>query len=250
MDIGIQSNVWSGEVHKNEMARMIAEIAETGYAGIEIGAHRFENLDHPEFFLDMVKNEGLHVSGIHTLGKFYFDGNLDYPTRAADYTQSVDSKFMLVSGKAGEGKTRDDYQLMAEVLNQTGEICQGRGLTYCYHNHWWEIQNGQEELRAICNLTDPKLVSLCLDIGWVERAGASVIEVTVEFLDRIQYFHLKDTKDEKFVDLGEGTVDFPGWLEKIRAKGDFYLTHERDEILPNAHESASRSRQYLRTIGL
>jgi sugar phosphate isomerase/epimerase len=88
----------------------------------------------PRLFWPPSKKAGLHVSGIHTLGKFYFDGNPDYPTRAADFTRAVESRFMLVSGEAGEGKTREDYQRMAEVLNRAGEICRERGLTYCYHN--------------------------------------------------------------------------------------------------------------------
>ena len=131
-----------------------------------------------------------------------------------------------------------------------GEICRERGLTYLYHNHWYEIVNNAAELQAICNLTDPELVSLCLDIGWVERANASVVDVTTEFLDRIAYFHLKDTKDEKFVSLGDGTVDFPGFFAAIRGKGDFYLTYEQDEFLPTALESALRTREYLRSLGL
>ncbi len=157
---------------------------------------------------------------------------------------------MLVSGREGTGKSQDQFKATAEVLNQVGEICQERGLTYLYHNHWYEIVNDAEELHALCDLTDPKLVSLCLDIGWVERADASVVAVTTEFLDRIAYFHLKDTKDEQFVSLGDGTVDFPGWLAVVEGQGDFYLTYERDEFLPTALESAIKSRAYLRTLGL
>ena len=213
MDIGIQSNVWSEDVHRDEMPRLIAEIAQAGYAGIEIGAHRVESLDSPKIFLGMVKKEGLHVSGIHTLVKFYQDGNLDYAKRAADFTQAVESQFMLVSGEAREAKTENDYKTTAEILNKVGEICNTNGIHYVYHNHWYEIENQQKELRALCELTDPDLVSLCLDIGWVERANASIVDVTTDFLNRIRYFHLKDTKDDKFVDLGKGTVNFPAWLE-------------------------------------
>ena len=250
MDIGINSNLWPEEVHRTEMTRILAEMAQAGYAGIEIGAHRVMDLYAPEVFLGMCTQEGLHVSGIHTPLRRYDEGNLDYAERAADYSQAVGTNFMLVSGREGTGKTQNDYQAAAEVLNQVGEICQERGLTYLYHNHWYEIANNAEELHALCDLTDPNLVSLCLDIGWVERAGASVVDITTEFLERIAYFHLKDTKDEKFVSLGDGTVDLPGWLAAIQGKGDFYLTYERDEFLPTALESAIRTREYLRTLGL
>ena len=157
---------------------------------------------------------------------------------------------MLVSGIEGIGKSQDEYKATADVLNRVGEICQERGLTYLYHNHWYEIANNAEELQALCNLTEPDLVSLCLDIGWVERSGASVVEITTDFLDRIAYFHLKDTKNDKFVSLGDGSVDFPGWLAAIQGKGDYYLTYECDEFLPTALQNAIRTRQYLRTLGL
>ena len=250
MDIGINSNLWPEETHREEMPRILAEMAQAGYAGIEIGIHRVDDLYSPDVFLGMCAREGLHISGIHTPIRRYDEGDLDYAKQAADYSQALETKFMLVSGREGTGKSQDEFKATADVLNQVGEICQEHGLTYLYHNHWYEIVNDAEELHALCELTDPNLVSLCLDIGWVERAGASVVAVTTAFLDRIAYFHLKDTKDETFVSLGDGTVDFPGWLAAIEGKGDFYLTYERDEFLPTALESAIRTRAYLRSLGL
>jgi len=250
MQIGIQSNLWGAEYHKEKLPQMLAEIAQAGYAGIEIGAHRFENLDHPDDFQRQVEKNGLHVAGIHTLGKFYFDGNLDYITSAANFTQAVKARFMLVSGEPAEGHTQAELQQISGVLNQAGKICQMHGLTYCYHNHWWEIENDQSELRALLDLTDPDLVSLCLDIGWVQRAGCNPVEVTARFKDRIRYFHIKDTRENKFTDLGQGAVDFQAWWQSIQNLGPFYFTHERDEVLPNALESARISRIYLKKIGL
>jgi sugar phosphate isomerase/epimerase len=250
MDIGINSNLWPEETHRDEMTRILAEMAQAGYAGIEIGAQRVMDNYNPQVFLGMCVQEGLNVSGIHTPIRRYNEGDLDYAKQAADYSQVVETNFMLVSGIEGTGKSQDEFKATADVLNKVGEICQERGLTYLYHNHWYEITNNAEELHALCNLTEPNLVSLCLDIGWVERSGASVVEITTEFLDRIAYFHLKDTKDDKFVSLGDGTVDFPGWLAAIQEKGDFYLTYERDEFLPTALQSAIRTRQYLKTLGL
>jgi sugar phosphate isomerase/epimerase len=250
MDIGINSNLWPEETHQQEMSRILAEMSEAGYAGIEIGAQRVMDLYNPGVFLDMCVKEGLHISGIHTPIRRYNDRNLDYAKQAADYSKAVKTSFMLVSGIEGTGKSQDEFKATADILNKVGEICQERGLTYLYHNHWYEIANNAEELHALCNLTEPNLVSLCLDIGWVERSGASVVEITTDFLDRIAYFHLKDTKDEKFVSLGDGTVDFPGWYAAIEGKGDYYLTYERDEFLPTALQSAIRTREYLRTLGL
>ena len=185
MEIGINSNLWPEETHRGEMPRILAEMAQAGFAGIEIGAHRVMDRYGPEVFLGMCTQEGLQVSGIHTPIRRYSEGNLDYAKLAADYSKAVETKFMLVSGIEGTGKTQEEYQATADILNKVGEICQERGLTYLYHNHWYEFVNNAEELQALCDLTDPNLVSLCLDLGWVERSGAQVVDTTTEFLDRI-----------------------------------------------------------------
>ena len=241
--------MWSDEVHRTDMPRLLSEISKSGFDGVEIGYHRLERFEQPETFLNIVQKEDLHVSGLHTLGKFYFNDDIAYLERAADFAQAVETQYVMVSGEQGD-KNTDDLKAIADVLNKAGEICSQVGLTYCYHNHWWELQNDQNELRTLCQLTDPALVSLCLDIGWVERSGTSVVQVVGEFIDRIRYFHLKDTRDQRFVDLGEGTVDFPAWLKAIGDPTKFYLTHERDEVLPDALESATRSCTYLRSLGL
>ena len=157
---------------------------------------------------------------------------------------------MLVSGREGTGKSRDEFKATAEVLNQVGEICQERGLTFTYHNHWYEIVNDAEELHALCDLTDPNLVSFCLDIGWVERANASVVDVTTEFLERIAYFHLKDTKDDLWMEVGQGTVDFPGLFQVIEGRAWPWSVVEQDETQRTPLESARLSREYLEQQGV
>jgi len=250
MDIGIQSNLWGTEQHGESLPSILAEIAEAGYAGIEIGAHRFDNLDHPEVFFEMVKQNNLHVSGIHTIGKFYFDGNLDYLEKAARFTRAVECDYLLVSGDSKKNKSRSDIKKITNVLNEAGEICKGYGIAYCYHNHAFEFEGGGEEFRALCDLTNPDLVHLCLDIGWVERSGTSPYEVAKEYRNRIRYLHLKDTLDGKFVNLGEGTVDLPAVIDLLVGNKDIYFTVELDELVPNSLESAKKCRSYLKEMGL
>jgi sugar phosphate isomerase/epimerase len=250
MDIGINTNLWGSEQHGENLPSILAEIAEAGYDGLEIGVLRFETLDHPEVFLDMVNQNDLYVAGIHSIGRLYFDDNLDYVKEAADFTKAVESRYMMVSGDSNKEKTTDELKGQIEILNQAGEICQERGITYCYHNHSFEFAKGGEELRMICGLTDPELVSLCLDIGWVERSGESPLAVVQDYLHRIRYLHVKDTRDEKFVNLGEGTVDIPGVVDLLKGKTDVYFTVELDEIVPSSLESAKKCLAYLRELGL
>ncbi len=102
MFFGIQSNVWSKAHHRELMPQMLEEIALAGYDGIEIGAHRFQDLSQPQKFSELVQSHGLHVSAIHMLEKYLFadalQGQLDYPQQVAEFTQAVGSKYLLYSG--------------------------------------------------------------------------------------------------------------------------------------------------------
>jgi sugar phosphate isomerase/epimerase len=238
------------EFHQEKLAQMLGEMAGAGYAGFEIGAQRLENLNAPEKFLSQVQAAELEIAGIHTSIRQYLDGDLDFAYKVADFCQAVQAPYMLVSAHPQLGETQAGLDSLIEVLNQVGTICQERDLTYCYHNHAWEIINDQRILHTIVEQTDRDSVSLCLDIGWVKRADSSLVEVSLDFLDRIRYFHVKDTVDEKFTDLGEGSVDIQTWWQAVQGQGDFYLTYERDEVLPDAFSSAKNSRNYLRQIGI
>jgi sugar phosphate isomerase/epimerase len=252
MYIGIQSNVWSKAHHRELMPQMIEEIALAGYDGIEIGAHRFEDLSEPKKFYELVKSHGLHVSGIHMLEKFFFAdgvvGVFDYPQQVVDFTKAVDSKYLLYSGDHRANKTTQYIQDLGKVLNKVGQMCQAQGINLCYHNHWWEIENDQAILNAICEYTDPALVSVCVDLGWVHRTGASPEKVVGDFFDRTKYLHLKDTLEDSWTEVGYGLVDFKSVFQIFQARDDIYATVERDETLPDALESARKSREKLREI--
>jgi sugar phosphate isomerase/epimerase len=256
MFIGIQSNVWSKAHHQELMPQMLEEIALAGYDGIEIGAHRFQDLSQPQKFSELVQSRGLHVSGIHMLEKYLFadalQGKLDYPQQVAAFTQAVDSKYLLYSGDHRADKTDPYTENLVKVLNLVGQICQAQGITLCYHNHWWEIENEQAILKAIRDHTDPALVSICVDLAWVQRAGDSPPQVVSEYLDRVKYLHLKDTLDDQWADVGYGAVDFESVFQITKAMGrdDIYSTVERDEVLPDALESARRSMARIREMGL
>jgi sugar phosphate isomerase/epimerase len=97
--------------------------------------------------------------------------------------------------------------LGADNLSRVGQFCQDNDIRLAYHNHDWEIQDNCRELRYLCDHTDPALVSLCLDVARIHRAGGYPTQVAEAFLDRIAYFH-KDTTDAEWREVGYGDVDF------------------------------------------
>jgi sugar phosphate isomerase/epimerase len=249
MKVAVQTRPWGPEMNREHLSTVLSEIAAAGYSGFEIGAQHLD-ISQPESFRRLAASHGLEVVGIHVGGEIYDPQSvqeaLDNLERIMAFATQVGAPFLPFSGQAKPDKTEAEYRYQAESLNQIGQLCRDNGLTLCYHNHFWEIKNDCTELRYLCDHTDPALVSLCLDVGWVKRAGGSPVEVAEAFFDRIGYFHLKDTTPDEWMEVGYGTVDFPGLFQVIQKRQDWWLVVEQDETRRPPVESARLSREYLK----
>jgi len=110
-----------------------------------------------------------------------------------------------------------DWKWNADLFNKFGKQVADAGMTFGYHNHHAEFkklgdQSGFEFLWAN---TDPKLVKIELDVGWVTVAQKDPIAILDKYKDRVIALHVKDvTKresqdtDPTSVALGEGVIDW------------------------------------------
>lgn len=253
MKIGIQTRPWGPELNRQDLGQVMAEIAAAGYDGIEIGAQHLD-ITQPEPFCSLVAGHGLEVVGIHVGGEIYDPDSVARALRDLEQTVAfaaqVGAPYLPFSGRPKLDKTEEEHRNQAASLNRLGRLCADHGLKLCYHNHYWEIEDGCAELRYLCQHTDPDLVWLCLDVGWVERAGGSPLEVAREFLERVAYFHFKDTKDDLWMEVGQGTVDFAGLLGIIGGTALPWSVVEQDETQRAPAESARLSREYLGQQGI
>jgi len=258
--IGIQTNAWSDELHRNCLPQILEEIAAAGYQGIEIGAHRVDvDAKHPEkpgAFRQLIEGCGLVVAGLHTHGALFeaeeVKAACERVEKAAAFAAAVGAPYVLFSGKPKPGKTPAELVQEAAALQQAGQVASRQGAQFLYHNHYWEVEHDYAELRNLMEHTDPQVVSFALDVGWVHRAGGRPAEAAHRFISRVAYFHFKDFRVKDFqhdtwTELGTGYVDFPGVVAAIQGK-DLWITYERDETLANAAESAKISREYLRSL--
>jgi sugar phosphate isomerase/epimerase len=69
--------------------------------------------------------------------------------------------------------TLDDFKRMADKANQIGQKAKEAGLQYAYHNHNFEFKDygGQTGYDLLLKETDPELVKLELDCGWMTIGG-------------------------------------------------------------------------------
>jgi sugar phosphate isomerase/epimerase len=246
--IGIQTNVWSDERHR-DLPNVLAEIQGAGYEGFEIGAHRFD-LSRPDLLFGQAMHYRQSIVALHAHGELHNSQWFTAAVRAhlervAVVASEVVAPHLTISGKPNDRKSDDELRVAAETLNRIGAIAQQQGVRLCYHNHYWEIADNARELRHFVAHTDPTLVSFALDVGWVHRGGQNIGAIVTELLPRIAYFHVKDYRGDQFTELGKGVVPFNELFDALRDKA-CWLIVERDEALPHAFESARECREYLR----
>ena len=210
---GCQTITWDNE-RTEKRDYTVEAVAKAGYEGVEIGA-RFLDLDRPREFKDILDRNGIRLIALHTGWNPFLDakpqgakGEID---QIIDFAQVTETPFLVMSGNQREQEERIDE---VRGLNPIGQKCKERGMTFCYHNHWWEIQNNAHVLAEIDKRTDPALVSFCPDIGWVRKTTPDVLDVLRAIKPRIRLVHFKDyvadgleLKDNE-TEFGQGIMDF------------------------------------------
>lgn len=126
------------------------------------------------------------------------------------------------SGAIAKEITLDDWKWNAEQLNKLGEVAKKAGLQAGYHNHNMEFRsfNGVTAFDHLLQLTDPKLVTIELDLGWVVTAGLDPARFLKQHADRVSLLHVKDVRKDavnavdeikaQTVEIGRGKIDWKG----------------------------------------
>ncbi len=117
--------------------------------------------------------------------------------------------------------TLDDWKWNAEQFNTWGKTVQQAGFQFGYHNHTMEFapQNGVVPYDLLLKETDPKLVIMELDCGWVTVGGGSPEHYLRNYANRIKMLHVKDfardaghtsiANPPPAAELGRGTANYP-----------------------------------------
>lgn len=249
MKIGIQTRPWGPEANRQRLPAVLADVKAAGYDGIEIGAQHLD-ITQPTPFRQLLADYDLALAGIHVGGEIWnpqaVRDALARLEQTMAFAAAAGAPHLCFSGAMKQGKSDAELAHTSENLNRIGELAASHGLRLAYHNHYWEIEQDCRELRFLRDHTDPAAVSFLLDVAWVQRGGGDPVAVAQEFLPRIAYFHLKDTRGTEWLELGEGDVDLRGVIEVMRGRELPWAVVEQDETKRQPVESARMSRAFLR----
>jgi inosose dehydratase len=107
-------------------------------------------------------------------------------------------------------KTDQELATQAVLVNRLGLKLAAEGGNLRLHNHKVELQSGAREWRYMLGHTDPKFVSVCLDIDWANQAGYKPMDLLREAGSRVSEIHIRSSRNLVWQESvqGGGDVDY------------------------------------------
>lgn len=194
----------------------------------------------PEELRRLIDERGIKCS---SYGVSY-DDLVNKTEDVAKVAKILGAQYVRVAGIPHKGKfTLQNAGKAIIDFNKYGKILKEQyGLTFIYHNHGFEFEpyeNGTLYDYIVKN-TDPKYVSLELDILWAYFPGQDPAALLNKYSKRYKALHLKDlkkgvtgnmsggTSQENDVVLGQGQINIPAVIKAALKAGvkHYYIEDE------------------------
>ncbi len=161
-------------------------------------------------------------------------------------------EYLICSTLPSRGHTVDNYKKVSDTFNKAGEDCKKAGVKFGFHNHNTEFQQegGEVLYDVMLKNTDPQLVHMEMDLGWVLAAGKDPFEYFKNYKGRFPLWHLKDMNGSRSTEFGNGTLDIVGLLKHSKDAGMKYFFVEQEEYPASPLESTKINMAYLEKLDI
>jgi inosose dehydratase len=256
--------------HKFEFEQSLKEVSYLGYEAVENFAFITDYYDwNAEEVKGLLDKYGLEMANLyhHYRGTDAESYELDYTkgVKYFDFMKKLGAKYMNLQAVMWRDAPndrptdRDEILRYAELSNRLGKAAKEEGIIPCFHPHANTNIFREDEVDLYLDNTDPKLVWFCLDTAHTLLGGMDPVAAAKKYASRVGYVHLKDVDPDvnlnpewpmhRFRPLGQGTVDFRGVYEALKAGGyDGVLCVEQDRQPVCNFHSAMISRQYIQNV--
>ncbi len=199
-----------------------------GFHNIELNAEFFAS-DVKSTTLDLVHSSGLRMPSVYVGGAMHeaalADATLGRVLEVAKSCQPFGCVAVVFNANPkGERveKTDEELAFQVQALNRMGRTLSERGLDLRVHNHTPEMVNGAREWRNTLQHTNPRYVSLCLDLDWVEQGGQEPLALLKKAGSRVHEIHTRSSQHKLWLEaFGRGDIDYSvvaAYLKSTRLK--------------------------------
>lgn len=261
MKIGIQLYTLREQLER-DFAGTLRQVAECGFQGVEFADFIGYGGMTPQQLKELLDELGLETVGVHVAPISSAIAELD---EKIALVKALGSRYLTIGAPDDRYFTEPGFSTEPEAwlqhfadLRKIGEICAAEGLTFSYHNHWFELEEKMEGVPVLDRMMQsvPETVlGLELDACWTKRSGNDPVAYMNQYKSRLNLVHLKDMrrKEDGTVDtvpLGTGEVDLPAVIGEARGCGLEWIVYEQDYCEPSAFEAMKISMGWLREQGV
>ncbi len=280
---------FAGDERNPAWEEILAQCAEAGYRGIELGPIGYMPED-PDVLAEALNRHDLELVGAVVYRPFHdpskWDEVLDAATRTCESLKAHGAKQLVMidsiaerraptAGRPDEAEQMDDDEWSAfrdRLAHVARMATEDYGLTASIHPHAAGFLDFEVEVERLLAEVDPSIMGLCVDTGHFTYAGGDPVAFMDKHMDRLHYVHFKDIDPGVkadvianrtgfydacaqgiFCHLGKGEVDFDA-VKKLLADADFdgWCTVEQDQDPDDRSSSlndAMINRQFLVSMG-
>lgn len=183
----------------------------------------------------------------------------DFAAFKKDMESLIRTHFVYGTDIIGIGSMPGKYQnslkgaeKFVRVFNKAADEAARYGMKLCYHNHAFEFkeQSGTTLFDYLLENLNQNVV-FCIDCYWADYAGQDVAALLEKVDKRLALLHFKDStgrdRGNKMCALGEGTLDFPQYINIAERLGVRCALIELDTS-DHPREDLKRSAKYLESI--
>lgn len=227
-----------------DAAGTLKRLGQIGYQEIESAQSEKGNYYGlaPKEIKKMLNDQGMRLRSGHT----HIDKNWQ---KSIDDAAEAGQDYIICSVLPSRGQTVENYEESADLFSKAGEECRKSGIRFGYHNHDSEFEtvNGRVLYDILLDRTDPQLVHMEMDLGWVIAAGKDPLAYFDKYPGRFPLWHLKDMDktERRSTEFGKGNVDLLKLLKNAKKSGMKHYFVEQEEYTVNAWDSMEYDFKWL-----
>jgi inosose dehydratase len=262
---------WAGPAPA--FARVLDEMAATGYSGTELGDWGFMPTA-PAALRDELARRNLALLGAFVPVRLSeadaHDDGIAQARRVATLLAAAGGPTALVvlsdatadhpvrtqvAGRVGpeHGLSEAAWRTLSTGADRIARAVRDEtGLRTVFHHHCATFVETPREIDELLSRTDPDALGLCLDTGHCAFGGGDPVAVAASWRERIWHVHLKDqdpalaqrsraegwdyaraVREGIFCELGRGSVDLSGVLGVLREAGYDGWLVVEQDVLPS-----------------
>ena len=251
--LGLQ--LWSvQDAMKIDAATTIISLGQMGYREVEGFGYKEGKMFNVPIadYGKMLKDNGMSTPSCHhpislddwDTGSKSLKDNVK---KAIDEMAAIGQRYVVVPSMREEDQQR--IAEMIPVFNAAGEYCHKAGMRFVYHNHAVEYEkrgaDGRLLIEWLLHETDPKLVTMQMDMYWVAFAKNNPIDWFKLYPGRWELCHVKDmaaTEKRETIEVGDGIIDFASIFKLSATAGLKYYIIELEHYRTTSMDGVKKAR--------